>query len=544
MTNQATIIHKKPGFLVPDATLLLATTKMPTAFGFAGQENGVLKVEVLPKQLPLGELKELQLAFKDSHLVMFFANFPKAVIPDDVQPWTINGEDGNPMLSIFCTGNAKNYEGLNGDHTGEYCASDEIIFPRLEKAAQVANNDIDKLMEEIKKKGLQNVMMGTFEDEGGYVFLAGTGDPICFGNWGMGGEFSWGRTSNTLGYSESSSAPVVEKAKEAVKTGLSFLRGGGAPATATAPASAPVEVPQPNVTPAPALQPPADPPAGPAVPPDPKDPSTWTPQQLEAKGYRKIFPPPKLGKNGKARNLWLRSFNCLKPGHLPTDHESPECSVWVTSDLLDLAKRIVSSKGEVENIATHINRLRKGGNSTISEGSGVVMATTSAEQKAIETAELARMELLEKDEKPITRSTTREKYVPNAGTHIAVMSDDQKLAAMLKMDEFFKKDKRPSPLEMQKSESKHATYTEATGRERNDLIFMTAAEIDEIIGGNPVALSMILELRHRLIEEAGLKLEDLVMPKTEEPIVEPVKVPEPAPAKTGGALSFLRGRAA
>lgn len=561
--NTSAILHKKPGFLVPDLMLKKLTVAFPTAFGFAGQlmdtKSGVRKLqcESLQKGLPLGELQELQLAFKDEHLLMFFANFPKAVMPDDIQPWSINAADGSPIVSFFFEGDCKDYEGLNGDHTGEYCASDEIIFPRLAKAGEVATVDgvldVDKFIDELKKQGLQKALCGAFEERGVYAFLAAKGEPICFGDNKLGGEFPWGRTSHLLGYSEA--ATTTEKVTEVAKSALTFLRGHGAPAKAAADTAPAVEVPEPGVkedTPGTSV---------PSVTPTPaKEPKLPADADLEAKGYKRMFPPPKMGR-GKARNLWLRTFNCATPGQLPADHESSQCAVWVQPELIELAQRSVTAKNEVDNLATAVHKFRKATETAVT-GVDVAPKQTKAERIAIETAELARQELLSKptgEEKPITRSNTREKYVPPATTttkDVSVMSDENKEKAMNRLAGYLDKHrKRPTPLELQKAESKHANFSESTSTTFQERLFLTKEQIHDLFDGNEIAVSMYQEMKWKYIQDSGVKLEDLITPQSypgtdiEEKKAEPITpAPEPEkvvePQKTSGALAFLRGNKA
>jgi hypothetical protein len=531
--NTATIVVKKPGLYVPDDLLNTVSSRCPTAFGFGGRAEGKLVYEISPRSIALPELKQLQEAFKDEWLVMYFANFPKAELPDDCQPWSINGADGEPLALLFAEGTFKKYEGLSGNHTGEFCASDEAWFPRISKAMVDADNDEAKFFEELRKDNFQRSLKNTFDDRGVFVFLPKAGEAIRFGESNIGGSFDWGSTSNLHGYvAKVVAAPV----KEAAKPGLAFLRGGGTPAPAKTPD---IEV---SVT---EKEPVAEPSGGEAV--RSKEVTGINPAivgktdaQLEAAGWRKTFPPPKLAK-GKARNYWLRVFN---GGHLPPNHESAQCSVWVAPDIIDLSSRTASSKGEVENIAYQVNKRRKE-----AAGSGIV---TPIEQKAIAEASAAAEILTKKDDKPITsgKSTVREKHVPsgtpsaNTSPYLPTMTDDEKLKAMEVMDEYFKKDKQPTPLEIQKGESKHATFSSATGYKFTDLLFLPVEQIYKLFDGNKIAVASFVEMRRNYLDKTDLKLEDLVIStkvEKEEKKEEPkTSVPEVQPKKNNSALAFLR----
>lgn len=546
--NSATILHKLPGLLVPDTMLKKASVACPTAFGFAGQLGGELKFETLPKGLPLSELQELQNAFKDEHLVMFFANFPKAVLPDDCQPWVLNDSHGNPILTLFCEGNAKEYVGLNGDHTGEYCASDEIMFPRLTKCMETAGDDVEKWKAELNKPGVRKVLESVFDDRGVYVFLPRIGEPISFGSNKLGGAFSWGHASNTHGYTETAS--TTEKVQEVAKSGLAFLRGGGAPAKASTDTPKTVEDPKPDVK--------ADPAGTPSVPasPAPVDPV----KELEAKGYKRMFPPPKMGKGG-ARNLWLRTFNCIpdkdgKFGQLPPAHESSECAVWVQPELIDLSKRSVTTQKEVQALASSVHKFRQ---KQPALGVGNTVVKTEAEKNAEVVATLSRDELLSKDggEKPVTvsRSSVREAYVPSTNT-VGTMSNENKEKAMLRLAGYLDKDRpRPTPLELQKKEQVHANFSDSTSTSFEERLFLPKEQIHDLFDGNEIAVSMYQEMKWRYIQDCGKTLAELAgttksypeqeaPPQPEKEVVAPPPPDIPEQPKKTGALAFLRGKAA
>jgi len=552
--NSATIVVKKPKLFVPDELLNTVSSRCPTAFGFAGRLDGKLVCEISPRTIPLEELKELQKAFNDEHLIMYFANFPKAVVPDDVQPWSVVGASGEHIVMLFAEGNFGEYANMNGDHTDVSNAFDEVVFPRLSKAMNDADQNVDRFYEELRKENLQKTLSKSFKDRGYYVFLPLKGDPICFGNVPNGLlDLPWGLVTNSHGWVAKVEAPA------STKPALAFMRGGGVavPAPkATPDVEVPVTSPNRHEDPEPPV-PELEPSGGDGLPKSGKENKEKvginpaiagkTPQQLEAAGWRKTFPPPKLAR-GKARNFWLRVFN---GGMLPPDHESSQCSVWVSPDIIDLSNRTATSKGEVENIAYQVNKRRKE-----AAGSGAVSTTqTPIEQKAIAEAATAAEILTGREEKPITsgKSTVREAYVPSgtpsAGTspYLPTMSDDEKLKAMVIMDEYFQKDKRPTPLEVQKGESKHATFSQSTGYKFTDLLFIPVEQVYKLFDGNKIAVAAFIEMRRNYIESSGVKLEDLVastsstkVEKKEEP---KVSVPSVAPKTQSGALGFLNRRA-
>lgn len=556
--NSATIVVKKPGLFVPESLLSTVSTRCPTAFGFAGREKGILRCEIADTPISVEELGKLQEAFKDEHLVMYFANFPKAVIPDDVQPWSVRvpDENGEHIVMLFGEGDFGSYSGMNGDHTDASNAFDEVVFPRLSRAMNDADQNVDRFFDELRKPNFQKTLTNAFKDRGYFVLFPVKGDPICFGNVPNGLlDQPWGLVSNAHGWT-----PPVAKAPETIaepKPALAFLRGGGVSVpTAKATKDIPVSV----TTKEPAPIPEPEPSGGEGLPLKPGKENEQvginpaivgkSEKELEAAGWRKTFPPPKLAK-GKARNFWLRVFN---GGKLPPDHESSQCAVWVSPDIIDLSNRTASSKGEVENIAYQVNKRRKE-----AAGSGDVISKQMA--IASQSAEI----LTSKEEKPITsgKSTVRERYVGNEGTpgngtsmFTPDMSDDDTLKAMERLDGYLdpKNRKRPTPTEIYEGEKKWPTFSERTGRKFTDLLFLPVAQITDLFDGNKIATSAFIEMRTKFIQASRLDLSALVLSgqevpddvrdvndRTKEKKEEPAqKASVPAvPAQSGG-LAFLR----
>lgn len=512
--NTETIVHVKPGHVAPEEYLALVSAKCPTVFGFAGREkDGKLVCESMTHIPTMTELKELNETLKDSHLLMFFANYPKAVLPDDIQPWSLNdgAEPPRHFLLMMFEGKFDKYADLNGDHTSAFNVSDEIVFPRLEKAFNDSDKDIAKFLESLRQSSIQRSLSNSFDGRGVFVFLGETGDPISFGTNDVGAEYEWGTVSNTHGYTKS----VVQQVKQATSKGMSFLRGRSSTVAVSPPDTPAAPAPEPVVEPKKEVKPDSGP----------------SEKIVDGVKLTRMFPPPKL--HGKARNAWLRTFN---HGSLPPDFESQGCCVWVQPDLVEFAKRSVSSKGEVENIASEIHNLRKKANNPVSEA-----MKTAAEAEAIEEAEAARHVLVGNGErKPITRSTTRER-APSANDHLAYMSDAEKEKAMNIMATYLdpKNEKRPSPAEIQAGETKRPHFTQTTGTKFEELLGFPTETLMKICDYNSTAVSIIKELRMRYIIDAKINLEELGSAKVEEK----TEAPKPA-AKAGGKLSFLRGKSA
>ena len=530
--NSSAICHVLPGFVAPEEYLKLASTRCPTAFGFMGREgNGKLVMEAMTTMPPLSELKELNEALKSSHLVMWFGNLPKAKIPDDIQPWSLNdgAEEPKHWLLMMYEGNFDKWTKTAEGHTGEYGASDEVIFPRLQKAFNDSDQNVDKFLELLRGSALQTSLCNSFDKRGTFVFLGPTGDPIAFGENDSGGKYTWGSVSQSFGYKETT---VAKQATAAVKTGMNFLRGRSSTATVD-----PAATPSPAPAPAPdAPHPDANPDIKHIETPDPSNPKDGDTKVEDGVTLTCTFPPPKLSVGSKAYNLWVRSFS----GGALDEQKSKRRGfhVWVPTELRPFATRDMASKGDVEHMVSEISKFKKA-----QSGADV----NKDMKQAHEMAEAGREILLSKGAKPITDHTkpVREKFTATSPSDfLPTMTDAEKERAMTSIGTYLdpKNEKRPSPQEIQAGEAKWPTFSEATGVTFEELLFLPVKTLTELCDGNKIAVCMIIEFRRKFIEASGIDLKALVGTKGEEPKV--TKTVEKPAAQAGGKLAFLRGKSA
>ena len=377
-----------------------------------------------------------------------------------------------------------------------------------------ADNDFGKFLEELKSEKVQKGFKNNFTHRGVFTFLPVEGDVISFGVNELGGQYDWGRVSQTHGYAEA----AAEEPKKA--TGLSFLRGKALGGSAVATQTVTPSVPQ---------------------VPEKKEEKVPEPAEEQVEGRTKVFPPPKL--QGKAKNRWLRTFN---RGQLPPNHESSQCFVMVDDDIVSLAQRLVTNTKEVEELSREIHKLRKDTGSA-----DVSQANEDLAKKAQETAAKSAEILTAKGKEPITKpvASGQPGIRESASNYLPVMSDKEKETAMNKMATLLdaKNEKRPTPMEIQKLEARWPVFSDSIGIKFNEMLFLPVDKLVKLFDGNKIAACAFIEMRRRYIEGSGIKLEDLVngdKPKVvtnpDEGTVKKDDVKEPVKNK----LAFLRGRAA
>lgn len=499
--NLSTIVQVLPGQKAPEEYLKKVLTVCPSIFGFALRLKDTTAIvhEILTTSVDLKTLNELMdnSTVAGGDLVMFFSNLAQGNRETDGQPFVFavgEGDEAEPHLAIFTEGDLSAFS-VEG-HTEEYNYSDEVLFPRISKAwDDTGDAGVEKFFDIMRSDRVKNTLLGSFKHRGVIIMLPSIGDVIAYGHNEIGGTFKWGNVSNAHGYEEK--APAVPVVAQVKKGGLSFLNKA---------AKAVVEMTQEPELPLKEGVDPATVKDIPLVPP------TETSSTLV-----EVFCPSKL--TGGAKNYWLRLFNGKDVGELPANHQSNKVSVWVEPGLVVLAKRDVSTTKDVKLLAEDVRKARTG---------------APVDMRAAH-------EQLEKEDKPITgRSTVREK-APASNDYLPVLSKEEKEKAMGHVASYLdiKSEKRPSPLEIQKLESKWPAFSSEIGVNFEELLFLPVDQLVKIFDGNKIAACAFIEMRTKYIQTSGIKLEDLVGKKLTTTEKHVIAKEELAPKKSG-ALSFLR----
>jgi hypothetical protein len=91
--------------------------------------------------------------------------------------------------------------------TEEALLAQRVMFPNLQKLIKFSGGDLDKFVAELRDPAFVEMVMSRIGDRGEFCFLPPVGDPIWLGKNKAGSTFPWGRTSDTLGYTEAAASP-------------------------------------------------------------------------------------------------------------------------------------------------------------------------------------------------------------------------------------------------------------------------------------------------------------------------------------------------
>jgi len=322
-----------------------------------------------------------------------------------------------------------------------------------------------------------------------FVFLPLEGDPICFGQNELGGEYEWGQTSQHHNAFE-----VVEKTETPIKDAVAnvkkkFSMFSGKDKTPEAPKADDKGVYHISSTPHPDVKPDI---------PLPKTDSRSTRVEMS--------PPPKL--HGDARNIWLRLFN---NNELPKNHQSKTATVWVPSELVPFAEiQDISTKQDVRMLADKIKGHKAGD-----------PIDFRAAHKEIE--------------ETVPKADVNDRGARATADFVPDMTDKEMSEQTSILASLVDRDKVPSALEIQKMEAKWPTYSDKVGIPFADLLRYTVADFMLICNGHKPSVMLILEMRRKLIEKMDVK--DLVNTATAKH-VEAKEILKPGETKQVGATTF------
>ena len=219
---KSVIVVKNKGLVVPDEVLAKALETHKSFFGMAVAENGVIvqhkmKFAKDDKKLSVEDINKVQnhANYKDKQLVMAFG---AADLPTEsgTQPFSLVETDtGKSTLVMFMDGNFEEFAKTGSARSASEFAYEDYFKPKFKKEAAYADNDLKKIMEQIRSSELSRDFAKTMlGDRGSLVFLAGNGDlhAVSVKGDATHKKNSWGWISDTA--EEKKTAP-----KEEPKTG-------------------------------------------------------------------------------------------------------------------------------------------------------------------------------------------------------------------------------------------------------------------------------------------------------------------------------------
>lgn len=310
MRNEV-VACKYPNHLISDIWLNKVLETHKTCVGFALAKDGIiLHNNFDPAEVPLLEaIKKTQEKFKTEHVFFQFARADdpeKEYDLDSFQPFPILKKGDDTILAVMLEGDFPTYA-KEGKNTPAYHFFKDYLEPKvIEMYGDLGN--LDKLCMRMDGGPFRNDLKPHFEPRGYMLVLPSRGKSFAVSNNKLGGAYTWGLTSQSLGIpSDLHDVKVPEvKTVDVVATSkpLSFKERKAREAIAKA-SSAAASGPEPVTKEVVPISPP------PAEKKEPVVPKETTPFH-EVNGVLWIKPP--IGSSFKeAKNFWNRHTSMPRP---------------------------------------------------------------------------------------------------------------------------------------------------------------------------------------------------------------------------------------
>lgn len=207
MAQSGVIVHRKADTFPPNEYWEKVIAENPTAWGAVrvSEVDGhrFLEINSGVDGISLEDIQATLTEFKDQDITFYFCNSEAAVSIKDISPYILlcqpveeDPEQEEPKLVAFLEGNFPGYAQKDSSHPPEYHLVNDVLIPKFEGLFEMADGDIDKLMENLKKPHFKKELLLTSVSRGTITLVASNGVCLSFAQNDLAREFPWGWTSN------------------------------------------------------------------------------------------------------------------------------------------------------------------------------------------------------------------------------------------------------------------------------------------------------------------------------------------------------------
>lgn len=216
----SSIVQVKAGQVIPPELLKKLCSENKTAFGYAVREPGGIVVDKfqkvdLPKDL-FAEISNIMEGRKKFTTMFCFHAFPDEYDDDEVQPFTIRDQKGNPILAIGIEGDFPQYIDGGPDKFSEaFMLMQNWLGPKIEDMHKLVGGSHQKLFDYLRSVQFQKDFANVIGHRGILSFLPSVGESFMIDKNELGLSSTWGDASNVYGYTEAvQEAGTNEKVEE------------------------------------------------------------------------------------------------------------------------------------------------------------------------------------------------------------------------------------------------------------------------------------------------------------------------------------------
>lgn len=198
------LIRKFADKSIPDDFLERAVKQFGKGMGavmLKPTKNGIEMQRATNAEVDIETLQEAQKQF-GKHPWVLHLEGGENPIPDDArQPFVLIGKNPkSPELVAFLEGSFQPYNNPKSTYPDEHFAVVDYLLPKIEELYQECGQDLDKLVDRLRKPLFEKEMQRQWVARGNIVFVSSNEHIVDFHQNSDRAEFPWGVVSRNLGF--------------------------------------------------------------------------------------------------------------------------------------------------------------------------------------------------------------------------------------------------------------------------------------------------------------------------------------------------------
>jgi hypothetical protein len=234
MAQSGVIVRRLADTFPPNEFWVKVMEENPTAWGAVveSEVDGHKFLEINTGDgLDIEVIQATLTQFKDSNITFYFCNSEIAISDKDISPFILlatpaedDPEQEEPRLVAFIEGNFPGYVKEKSSRPPEYHLVNDVLMPKLDGLFEMVDQDIDKLMENLKKPFFNKEMLSYSVSRGTITLVSSSGVCLNYAQNDLAREFPWGWTSNHYGFGDAAPQAELPKKKPSMFSGRSTVR--------------------------------------------------------------------------------------------------------------------------------------------------------------------------------------------------------------------------------------------------------------------------------------------------------------------------------
>jgi hypothetical protein len=201
-----TIVQRKANEFLSNEFLEKVLAANPNCWGAALVSDNELQLNSGEEGASLDFVQETMQSFPDKDITFYFGHADAALNKADIPPHILivkkEGEEEIPLIVGFFDGNFPAYDKGGSSHPPEWHLANDYLIPKLEGLMEMADGDLNKVTEQLKKEYFKKELLLTSVSRGTITLVCANGTCLSFTQKDdpNTGDIPGGWTSNKHGY--------------------------------------------------------------------------------------------------------------------------------------------------------------------------------------------------------------------------------------------------------------------------------------------------------------------------------------------------------